>query len=1494
MVFAGLLWGAAPMVAQCSFTASDLNPCADESITLTVDNPNGSSTYEWDLDGDGNIDQNGAQISYTFPLEFTDITYEITLFQDGDSCVSQAITVLASPDPALGVPPGIISLDGNSIQACNGDNSIDLEIFNASATYAENVGYTINWGDGTPTETHDNTTFSNATTISHTYVGLGYYTIFLTATHQNGCSYTTSYTFYNGGNPSVGIVIPGNTVGLCAPATLEFPITNTDNNPPGTVYTVLITGDTVATFTQDDLPPTFTYTFEEGSCDSETSTGNYMHAYDVQIIASNPCNSSTATIEPIEVSEPPQAEFFIVPPPGNCPGEVFEFQNDSEVTEVISGNPSSCVDVLNPTWTISGTPGTDWEIVSGSLFGSNNLQITFLEPGVYTIEMVVISFACGEFAFSQTVTISDPPTVDADALLVDIGNGCVPVTVPFGTNSTGVLNYNWNINPPTGWQFDAGTDSTSANPSITFTEGGAYDISLLAGNDCQEISWDTTIILNGPPNLLLAPLPDVCYETTLSFSGNNLEYDENGLPIDSYSWSFPGGSTTSDTVAFPSGILYDQPGTYAVTLEATNGCGSNSVTDSFEVQVPENLALPNDFELCNNEETVSLQAQPNGGQWSGTGVQANGNFHPEVAGAGTFQLMYSYGVGACLVEEALTVTVHPIPDVDAGPDQTVCLNDPALVLNASPSGGQWLSPGGIASGGVFAPQTAGVGDFGLFYVYEDANGCENIDSLEIGVLDLPELMVPDSSYCFAPGLVTLPAPTPTGGYFDGPGAIGNQLFDPMQVNNPGNHSLQYIYTDNNGCTNTTNLNIQLDAPPLVQAGPDQSLCMENGTITLTDFSPQGGVWEGSGILDPQAGIFEPAIAGGGYHLLTYEYGEGNCLVIDSISVEVIHLQGTSAGPQAEVCLNQDPLLITGGTPLGGTWSGPGIINGNTGVFDPSTLSPGTYEIIYTILDDDSGCTASDQKPITVHELPVAAFELPDIDCIQNGISPTNQSTGATSYQWDFGDGIVAQDAWPNHQFSTVGTFEILLTAINDAGCETTAIDEIFITAAPEAEFELDNPAGCGPLEVGFDDLSDGFDASYLWSFGNGQTSASASPNPITYPAGFNDTTYTIQLQVSNLCGTDIWEKTVEVYPDPLANFGILADTGCAPMQVQFNNISLGSPANYYWNFGNGNFSTDSLPAPQWYSTDTSMSNYTIQLIVSNQCGIDTMNQVVTVEPESVTSFFNTSTPEGCSPLTVGFTNYSTFGTTVSWDFGDGNLSNQFNPNHTFVTPGEYIVTQYITNGCGDDSSSVMIEVLPPPQVGFDLPEITCTNQSIQLENTSGQLAGFEWDFGNGTSSTLSHPSLLYSQPGTYTITLTGFDELYSCPGTISQDVTIHAPPIGQPTLDNSDGCTPLTVSFTGNTQNGDYFSWDFGDGNQSISPNPVHTFWESGTYDVELIVTNIQGCSDTSALDNLFAYPSPTVGFEFEKDQDCGLPVGVNFTNTSLERRCLFMDFWNG
>ena len=1487
--------------AQCDLQVSNATPCGGELVGMAVTNP-GAGTYTWDWTGDGLADTTGISFDFPTPSFEVDSTLQIEVFEDGVSCGTTSIMVLAAPDATIGVPPGLFAMVGNEIKACNGSNSIDLEIFNNSATYADNASYEINWGDGSAIETFDNTTFSNISTISHTYIGLGYYNITVTVTHQNGCVTTNDYSFYNGGNPSVGLVIPGNTVGLCAPATLDFPITNTALNPPGTEYTFYVNGEEVVSYTQDDLPPTFTYTFEESSCDNVTSTGNYVNAFDLYVVASNPCNSSTATIEPIEVSAPPSPEFSIAPPPSACPGSTFEFENTTpDVTEVVSGNPSNCIDVLNPNWSISGTPGVDWILESGSLFGSQTIEIQFLNPGEYTIEMIVISFACGEFTFSQTITIAEPPIVEGGALIFDpgAGIGCAPVEIPFTNNSQGIDTFAWNIYPPIGWSFAGGTNANSQEPVINFEQGGSFDVSLFAANACQEVSWDTTLIIPGNPNILLDPLPDSCYAATLNFPGQNgITFDANADSLLSYYWEFPGASNiTSSTEAFPGTVIYDTPGTYIVTVGAANNCGTSELTDTFVVQEPVPLVLPDPATFCANEDPVFLAASPTGGTWSGTGVNANGLFGPAFGQIGTNTLTYSFGIGACNVESTVDMTINPLPNVEAGPDLTACLNEPTIPLSPNPLGGAWSTNNpNILNNDQVDPQAAAPGQYALYYDFTDTNGCSNQDSLLVLINDLPTVLVPDTSYCDSPGQVVLPVPAPLGGSFSGPGLVGSQFFDPAQAGGVGLYDLTYSFTDANGCSETATFTVDVLAPPAIEAGPNDTLCINNGLLQLPNVVPAtGGTWTGNGIANESEAIFDPILAGGGNHVLLYEFGEGLCEVQDSVAIFVVDVTNTTAGPDDALCQNADPITLTGYNPLGGEWVGPGINDPAVGSFDPALTGAGTFTLEYVFVDDASGCTFSNEKEVVVHPLPQPDFSVPNFACINELVEPINQSLDATSFQWSFGNGSSSQETWPQTSYPDTGMFLIQLQAANQFGCVDLVADSIFIAAPPNADFLPDQDEGCAFLDVQFENLSSGYQPTYNWNFGNGTTTSTPEPTALqNYPPGVFDTTYVVTLEAFNQCGTDLHMDTIYVQPLPTANFGVEVDTGCAPLFVSFNNVTLGSATEFYWDFGNGSTSTDSLPEVQEFAADTTLTNYQIMLIATNNCGQDTAYQQLTVEPEDVSAFFNASNTIGCPPFSVDFTSFATFGTNISWDFGDGNTISEDNPTFTFAETGDYTVTQYVSNICGSDSISMQITVLPVPTVDFTIPPINCNEQQVQFQNTSTPLAGSEWTFGNGEGSTLTSPLFSYDAPGTYTVTLIGYDASTGCPASTSQELTIYETPTAGIDIDVSDGCIPLEVQFSSTSQGASYYAWDFGDNNTSIAASPNHTYLEDGGYTASLAVTSQDGCSDTITFANILAYPLPEALFSWEKDSECGLPVSVSFFNESSGAQGYVWDLGEG
>jgi PKD repeat protein len=594
IIFAGLQ-------AQCTINFTPTNPCPGETVTFSIDNPTTGVTYTWDFDGDGNADDTGTSVGYSFPFNNTAQSYPIEAFADGTSCDQTTINVLASPEVAVNALGTGVNQSGNSITACTGSPDVSFELFNTSPSPGSNSSYEVNWGDGSPVENYTNATWGGAITISHDFSGFGFFPITITTTHNNGCTRTQTFSFYNGSNPSVGLANPGNTVGLCAPATLDFPITNTANNPPGTTYEIFLNDMLIATYDQNNIPAIFTYTFDESSCGETTSNGQYENSFELSITASNPCNSSSATIQPIQLSSSPEPGINVIEPANNCPGEVFTFQDVStNINEV--GN-QTCENELTQFWSITpGTDGNEWTLLSGTFVGSEELDVQFDVPGTYTVTLTLNSAACGQVMISETVTITTPPLADAITDYDPIADECAPSTINFTNLSSGPqLSFTWQVDQPNGWQFTGGTDENSENPSIQFTQPGTYAVSLTTSNVCDNDLWDTTFVFAGPPSATIDPLGNFCETAAITLDANNVSYSENGSPISNYSWTFSGGTPSSSTQEFPGTINYNSVGNYTIELTLENGCGPTTVSTNFSVIAPPVLTLPLNTTVCEDE-----------------------------------------------------------------------------------------------------------------------------------------------------------------------------------------------------------------------------------------------------------------------------------------------------------------------------------------------------------------------------------------------------------------------------------------------------------------------------------------------------------------------------------------------------------------------------------------------------------------------------------------------------------------------------------------------------------------------------------------------------------------------------------------------------------------------------------------------------------------------------------------------------------------------------
>lgn len=395
------------------------------------------------------------------------------------------------------------------------------------------------------------------------------------------------------------------------------------------------------------------------------------------------------------------------------------------------------------------------------------------------------------------------------------------------------------------------------------------------------------------------------------------------------------------------------------------------------------------------------------------------------------------------------------------------------------------------------------------------------------------------------------------------------------------------------------------------------------------------------------------------------------------------------------------------------------------------------------------------------------------------------------------------------------------------------------------------------FDVQFDNLSTGAD-SYYWSFGDGGSSSAGSPLH-TYAAGGN---YTATLYaISGACGdSSAQSMVISLQAPPVAGFQASPASGCAPVSVTFNNLSVVGES-YQWAFPGGMPSTSTAASPTVAYTQA--GTYDAMLIATNSAGADTSFQagIVTVTPMPQSAF--TASVNG---LSASFNNLSQNATTYFWLFGDGWNSMMAEPPHTYAASGVYTVQLIARNACGADTSSMELAVGAPPVPTFTTTTSStgCAPATVSFANGSaGVYDSLLWAFPGGTppSSTAENPMVAYAIPGVYDVQLTLFSPFGPQVLAQPQFVTVYARP--EPAFDlEIDG---LTVTFTNMSSGATGYVWNFGDGQSSQEADPVHTYSAPGAYNVTLNASN-GPCS--KAIGQTVVIPSTQAG-------EVALPEGV-------------------
>lgn len=505
---------------------------------------------------------------------------------------------------------------------------------------------------------------------------------------------------------------------------------------------------------------------------------------------------------------------------------------------------------------------------------------------------------------------------------------------------------------------------------------------------------------------------------------------------------------------------------------------------------------------------------------------------------------------------------------------------------------------------------------------------------------------------------------------------------------------------------------------------------------------------------------------------------------------------------------------------------------------------GDYTVILTVTnecgDDDATTT------VNISLEPIAAFETlqEPTDCATFVLEYQNMSTNSPdTYEWTFegGDPAMSTEENPTVTYANPGQFDVTLTVTNANGMNTmTMTDYVTVLDEPISAFTYTEDG----LMVSFEDGSE--DAiSYAWDFGDGNTSTEMNPVH-EYAAEGN---YTVELIVTNDCGSHTSTQNVNNYTPVIPDFSSNLSAGCADLVVVFDDLSSENVTEWLWTFEGGNPATSTEQNPTVTYSDA--GQYDVVLTVSHPESTETITLenyiAVTDDPIASFQYFD-------DILDVDFTNTTVEGNDFMWDFGDGSSSNEESPSHSYSEEGEYEVTLTATNDCGTHTSTQTITVNALPTAGIDAENNSgCGPLTVQYNDaSSSNVTAWSWKFegGNPATSTEPNPIVEYDSPGNYKVELVvtapaGTDMLV-----IDDFVEVLAGPTAE--IDYTLAGNVITANNIGSA--GSDISWEV-NGENISEDELVYTFPENGTYMVDLMTENSCGTDTESVEVTVNVYP---------------------------------------
>ena len=1216
------------------------------------------------------------------------------------------------------------------------------------------------------------------------------------------------------------------------------------------------------------------------------------------------------------------------------------------VTLSANGNQNTCIDAAAFNLSADSTGGS-WsgDGITNATLGTFNPLLAGV--GTHTITYTYNPRVCPSVT-TIDITVNELPMVSASgdtSLCINDGTMTLSGETPTGGTWAGIGITDVNLGT-----FDPTVSGAGVFPVVySYTDGNGC-----TNTDTREVRVFSLPALNVGNDLVECLGPD---NVALSAAPN-------------------GGTWTGPGITDPTGIFNSQStagvGTYDVFYNYTDGNGCTN-QDTLEIEVITGTAVDagNDTTVCISSNPLELTGIPANGIWVGTGVFNNSGyfFFPSVAGAGTFNLVYSRGNGSCEERDSFNVTVLALPTVQAGADLAVCISDDPFDLTGnSPANGTWSGTGITdVNAGTFNPGI-GEGTYVLTYSYTDpVSDCINTDTRTVVVNPLPNVSTAAvATECNNVADIQLAGYTPSGGIWSGAGIVDANLgtFNTGSAGGLGyngvdtTYNLTYIYTDGNGCIDSSATAVTVIFGDTVEAGPDNILCINNGVFALTGFSPNDGTgsWSGAGVAGTN---FFPSAAGLGTHVLTYTYGDNSCEKSDTKTIEVISIPAVNAGNDTLVCQGTDAFTLVAFSPTGGIWTGAGVSNG---IFDPVASGTGTFTLTYTYENTTTGCRNTDTKVITVATLPVVTTEDANLYCVSsNNVTLINYNPAGGIWT---GAGIVDANngifngtmAGGLAQSSADTLYPVVYTYTDGNGCSNN--DTLKITLEDGEAVEAGPVDTVCQYDAAF--IIGGFSpAGGIWT-GTGITNSNTGQfNPGVVTPGTYEVIYTINANSLTCRRSDTTYITVGETPTVNAGLDTLV-CEATPIFTLYNATPVGG----IWS-GNGVVGNTFNPV----TAGTGQHTLTYEYTVPETGCLNSDTKIVTVSalpnvittgpvqectsPDNITlvgytptggtwagigivdannGLFNGQTAGGVGTYNLTYTYTDVNGcidsslmelsvvdsvsvsaggldTVCQYDapfiingFAPANgvwtgsgISNsntgQFNPGS--VAPGTYPVIYTIGSGTCERSDTTSILIVPTPNVEAGN-NITICADSMAFTLTGNSPANGIW---SGTGITDVNAGTFDPQVagvGTHVITYTYFEPINDCQNSDTRTIKINALPVVTVPNTAQECISDDNVALSGYSPNGGTWS-----GTGIVNANSGlfngQTAGGAGTYELIYTYTDGNGCTnmdtmslsvvdsvsvEAGPLDTVCAYDAPFTINGFTPANGIWTGSGISNSNT--------------